>query len=812
MSQEIVTETASAFKATSQEEGTTSFEGDVPQTAGLALDTMTLNTDLADRNENLDKFLERPVVIGTYTWTGTTAASTFKPWGLWAADPAVRRKLNNYAFFSGNLHIRYEINATPYHYGCLLACYMPNPFVNPNYDANTVKALPQCFEQTHVEIEPQRDGVYEMVCPFLYNSRKFSLSRNSIASLGVISMVPMMALKLSNAATITPVSIRIYAWVTDVILEAPTVANVIKYQSAKISKPPKLTTKARGILDTAYDIGNTIIGWAEWLGFSRPPVVTSYSLYAQRNLDLTNVEGTDNIQVLAMSSKSQRPLYFPTVGADNPDPLSIVELCGREGIVYWPQTLAWPTTSAPDTVVTSIPVTPAIMSMAGLAANNQVYLPPCSYFSQRFTYWRGTMIYRIKVNCSKQHSGKLRIYYDPLGAPNSFTTAPDDPQNTTRVYIMDVSTETDVEFSIGWCNDKPYLPLQVEGKIFDVLNATAAEYPASNGFLTIETSSYLSAPLAAADATIQVFVRAGDDFELIQPNDWDIFKFASLAPIVAPALLPALETVIEHQSGIFKREFKKANKIELAPSQQTGEYAIELCGERAISWRPFLKRYQAEMTASVSGAYTVTANTYDVMSAYFPKYPSITKPYLDATSTPFAPYLLNMTLIGICFAGQRGGVKSKIILPPRLNSAVSLSDVQVRFNTALTAGYFTPQAFTRAAPMTVPAFLTWMSSLNHNTGDVHIANMGEPLGCVFHDYSSVLFEPNSLTHNYNSGSRTYSCARTAALVIPNSVDGVGGAPVVMSSAADDYDVVAYTMTPKIVFNTTYTQPTFQNNL
>jgi hypothetical protein len=791
-------------------EGTTSFEGDAI-VSGSAIDTSVLNTDLAEQNEGLDEFLSRPVVISTFTWSGATAASTIKPWGLWASIPSVQRKLNNYAFLSGNLHLRFEVNATPYHYGLLLATYMPNPFVGANYDATSVAQLPQCFEQTHAEIEPQSNNVYELTCPFVYNSRKFSISRNSLATLGALSFVPLTALRLSNSATVTPITIKVYAWMTDHILEAPTVANVIKYQSAKVSKPPKLTTKAHGILDTAYSIGNTILGWAEWLGFSRPPVTTSYELYSTRALDLVNVEGTDNIQTIAMAAGNERPLYFPTVGADVPDPLLLSELCGREGIMYWNQPLQWPTTATPNTVITSFPVTPAMMSMTSNAVNTQVYLPPCSYFSQRFAYWRGTMIYRIKVVCSKQHSGKLRVYYDPLGGPNSFSALADDPQNTTRVHVMDISAETCTEFTVGWCNDKPFLPLQVGGKIWDVYNPTTAKFPASNGFITIETVSYLSAPLTSADISIHVFARAGPDFELLEPNAWDIFSVgASLSPITLPTAL-TVPLIQEKQSGIFKLEYKDANKVELVKPQPCGDYAVELSGERCVSWRPFLKRYQVEQNSVISGNYASTPGNYSIITSILNKYPITTKYYGDASATAWPPQMLNMTLIGICFSGQRGGVKTKVALPPRLATTLSASDIITRFWILPKVSYQLVPGFVRLSN-TLAQFLQWQSSINHSVGDVYINDKNEPLGAVFHDYSNVLFEPNSLTHVYATNNRTYTAERDISIALANEADSGTWAPILLSAAADDYDVVAYTQTPRIVFNTAYIQPGFQNNL
>lgn len=786
------------------ETGTTMFEAAPVITMGSTTDTSTLNTDLADTGENMDKFLERPIVISTISWTSAYTATSIFPWNLWLADASIRRKLANYTYLSGNLNLRFEVNATPYHYGCLLACYMPNPFLNGNYDANIVKTLPNCFEQTHVEIEPNSNSVYEMKLPFVYNSRKFNVYRNEMKNLGVLSLVPWRYLSLSNSAASTTVTIRVYAWMTDVVLEAPTVGNVIKYQSIKTSRPPKLTTKARGLLDTAYDIGNTIIGWAEWLGFSRQPITPGYSLTTTRQHDFTNIEGEDNIQTLALTSKTQRPLYFPTRGDDNPDPLLITELCGREGLVY-NTPIAWASTHPPDTVLACIPVTPGIWNYSAVAQGTDVYMPPCAYFSQRHRYWRGTLIFRVKVIASKQHSGKLRIYYDPLGGPSSFTAAPDDPQNTTRVYIMDIAAETSVEFTVGWCSDKPFLPLMTttpSGLTYvNPSSPTVQFYPNANGFLTIESSSYLSTPLAAQGVSINVTVRAGDDFELMQPTSNDAFRdFLDLRAVTL-------------QSGVFKRQFQPATKVELSKPQTCGDYASELCGERIVSWRPLLKRFAPEVVGPITNTWAASAGNYNEVFCSLGKYPAPQTAYGASYTGASTRKMPNMTLIGICFSGQRGGVKTKVLLPLCGNETTKLTDVVTIYRpTGPSPTGPGIQALIRNNGVTPTVYANTFLDIVNSTGAVVIDSLDEPNGTLFADYSNVLFEPNSLTRNYNSSVRSITQGRYIHMYMPNNQDGAMFAPMLMVAAADDYDVVAYTCTPRASFRALYTEPVYNQFL
>lgn len=813
--------------------GTTQFESVLVADVGKGMDTMVLNTDLAERDESLDKFFERPVIIANFAWDAASSPTLYRPWAKWAEDKAVARKLANYAYFSGNLHLRFEIIGTPYHYGLLLGSYVPNPFPLDTFDTSVYASAPYAYETTHVEMEPNAASAYELTIPYFYESRKLSMARNGFFHLGVLYLNPHVQLRLSNAAVPTAVNVRVYAWATDVVLEGPTVSTIIYTQSAvrrashkqsgKVTKPPKLTTKATSLLDTAYDIGKTVIGWAEWLGFSRPPVETKYALYASRKFDICNIEGEDNVTTLGQTSKTQRPLFFPSNGVDTIDPMSISELCGREGLLTT-TAIDWSPSTPIGTELFVLPVLPGMISLSGTSAAGQVvYMPPISYFSQRFSYWRGTIIYRIKIIASKQHSGRLRIYYDPVGAHNSFTVAPDDPQNVTRTYMLDLSEENSYEFEIGWCSDKPFLPIPYyeaatsKSKYLDINNATKQFCPIANGFLTIEAASNLSSPLSSQPVKILVFARAGDDFEVMRPSDVDIFSLGiaklsnpgsveiqSSALVVNPLEDVSLERASQKQSGIFKKEYQKANRIVLVKPQPTGSYADELSGERIVSWRPLLKRPQLEYTSAItSTSYVVTPNAIDYVVWEAAKYPRCSHPYsTPTTDSNYCVKMVNMTLLGICFTAQRGGVKDRVYVPPSLGKAQLVKYV-LRSSSTSATGFVPYSGFLRAIHVAGGAQLAaYFTGLGRNTGDSLIDDPTEPNGVVFPDISNRLFEPSSLLPSYKSG-RSFTTKRVHEMWIPNDVDGDAAMPAIFTSAADDYEVIGYRSTPKMQLAVTF---------
>jgi hypothetical protein len=78
---------------------------------------------------------------------------------------------------------------------------------------------------------------------------------------------------------------------------------------------------------------------------------------------------------------------------------------------------------------------------------------PAWMVSRLFKFWRGDIIFRFKFLCTKYHRGRVRITWDPYG--NVAGT----PDSTTQVYnkIIDITSETDVEFKVPFIQETSYL-------------------------------------------------------------------------------------------------------------------------------------------------------------------------------------------------------------------------------------------------------------------------------------------------------------------------------------------------------------------
>ena len=77
---------------------------------------------------SLGKFLSRPTTINSFTWNNSDPVGQKQAVSVWydyMANSVIKKKLDNYAFLRGKLHIKILINATPFQYGTIRACYYP---------------------------------------------------------------------------------------------------------------------------------------------------------------------------------------------------------------------------------------------------------------------------------------------------------------------------------------------------------------------------------------------------------------------------------------------------------------------------------------------------------------------------------------------------------------------------------------------------------------------------------------------------------------------------------------------------------------
>jgi hypothetical protein len=677
--------------------------------AGPGLDDPTFN-DLKNVDSTLSQFLSRPIVQNSIAWNIAQQGELHEEavWAHYLNKNSVLRKTSNFYAIRGNMHVKFTVNGTPFHYGSLLMHY--NPY--SGYDdigAATLSNLQKTIQASmrpHIYLDPTTSTGGEMILPFFHIFNGIDLITN-----GGAADVKAEAYKMGSLATqvIVPlqhanggkegVSVVTTTWMEDVELCIPTVANpgyaktVIfqgddEYGTGIISAPASAVGFVAGMAADVPIIGKfaraTEIGAkatsaiATLFGFSKPVTLEADKTIVVNNFShISASAGTDMSEKLSVDPKQELTIDPRTTGLGEVDELSIQYIASKECILG---ILDWDATQVEDAVLGQIRVSPFFhVYGAGRIAS------PCYFASLPFTYWRGTLIYRFQVCASTLHKGRLRISWDPYfyGQEDS-----KEDMNARFTRIVDLSEERDFEVAIAWNRHSAYSRVGGFGSTNPFIKEGVGIVPApanDNGILQIAVFNKLALVSDAdtSNPSIIVTCRAGDDYEVAVPED----NFGSVTiynPGVARVRTHSSPDVeFQGDDNVMKHELLGDEVIGGAPEVAAVEVAevgasgvanqqnLVYFGEKIVSFRPLLKRYNFH--ALHYQAFVPNMATALVMDSQ-PNFPYFRGHAPAGASMNYAkdgkPYNYSkttlMNYLTPAFAGVRGSIRWKYAL---LNAA-----------------------------------------------------------------------------------------------------------------------------------------------
>jgi len=513
---------------------------------GVCVEAPTSDNSVAlvDHTDDLSlgTFLARPTLIDTTTWSTSDilqVKTTLKPWYLFLNNTLIKKKIDNYAFLRGQLHIKIVVNGTPFQYGCLRASYSPllgfvadkittaSPF-NPT--------LIPYSQQPGFYIYPQANAGGEMVLPFFLHKNWLDItSAAEVQNMGTLNYVIYAPLGVAVTGGSTSVTLRTYAWMTDVHLMGSTTSLALQagtkdeYGKGPVSAPASAIASVASMLSKVPVIGKfaraTEIGAgavssiATLFGFTNVPVVDNVMPYQPMNGPmLASAHIGTPVQKLTLDPKQELSIDPSPHGIGSIDELSLSYLKTKES--YFAAT-SWATTDTPGSQLFNFRVNPfqptsqAVVNASAATVGRQTYHIPLSYVGAMFKEWRGDIILRVKVVCTKFHKGRLKISYDP----RADISIVDAPENAVYTQILDIGEEDDVEFRIpyhqalAWCN----INQTITSENWTPGNALAPRLNVDNGLLTIRVLTALTAP-ASGSINLLFFLKGGDNFEYANPT------------------------------------------------------------------------------------------------------------------------------------------------------------------------------------------------------------------------------------------------------------------------------------------------------
>lgn len=539
---------------------------------------------IADGDDtDLQNFFERPIKIAEYEWsTSVKFFQDLDPWSLYCEDTRVINRLANYNLLKANLCVKILINGNGFYYGRIIASYAPLP----NADSLTQNRalidsdMVAASQRPHVYLDPSLNQGGQMCLPFFYYYDSVNIPNSKWDDLGTLNLRELNQLRHANGS-VDPITITVLAWMENVTLSVPTSRNPStiapqsgmesqkkkrvnvtsnggsdEYGSGPVSGPASALSRAAGALSSVPIIGPYaratqiaaagVSNIAKLFGFSRAPTLKPIEEYTPRyygNLANTNVP--DLSSKLTIDAKQELTVDGTVVGLDNTDEMTVKSIACRESLL---DTTVWNLSDAVEQILFSAQVTPSLthVFVPGGLDPDEWHLPACNFATVPFKFWRGSMKYRFQIVASAYHKGRIKVQWDPAG----YT---DTAYNTQFTHIVDISDDKDFTIEVGWGSQLGWL--ETASTLSSRYNLRAAHTtwdPTSmNGTITVSVVNTLTSPSASAGTVVglNVFVSAGDDFEVAVPTDETLNTLTPLGPwSTAPAAAAAPEAPLEPQS------------------------------------------------------------------------------------------------------------------------------------------------------------------------------------------------------------------------------------------------------------------------
>lgn len=612
-------------------------------------------------DDTLAEFFSRKIRVATYNWADGFHLNQVIPLQDYWKKVSVKNKLQNFDLISYTMNVEVVINATPFHYSKLFLNARPCAEMSSAHDPafyslNGLAFYQKISQLYHIKSDVSSNSVMRMELPFVYphNYQRIEDIYNELVpdeqSPWQVRLDSIVPLSFANPTASADVTVGVYVWATDVELTIPTSVTQGKSKKGKnprnkyVRKGEEWSTKFTGFADQARQaagvkidpkeiearegggfISNTMSTASNVLGMmEKVPVIGSYAGIAKgvtsnlgkvaaifgfsrpaedivapnfRPRPVTALFATsvaDNIEKLSIDPTQGVSIDPGIVGGTGLDELSFQFLKQKESLVT---TVLWDPTRAVDDELLWANVTPLYANKD--SGSDAWSLSTIGFLAIPFGQWSGSIKYRFEVVKSQYHNGRIRVSYEPNGA------ALDSDMNTAYSKIVDISETSDFEFSVPWSQHSAYKNVPDEMvtqyfippagiKNYDVLTC--------NGIIYVSVVNELTSPDDTTPIFINVYVSAGDDFEVTIPDPHRLNRMSHYDPVVAmtsvlgsKAPIREVEPVVQGDEVTLDEAVISVNLFgETLSTDVLAEKKSVFNGESYASYRNLLKRYSRQ--------------------------------------------------------------------------------------------------------------------------------------------------------------------------------------------------------------------------
>jgi hypothetical protein len=646
---------------------------------------------MADTDDaNLENFFSRPIKTQNLNWSSTVQMfETFNPWDDFFTNKRVLNRIANFNLLRCKLKVRVLINGSGFHYGRAIMSYNPLSTWD-EFSENRVffsEDVVEVSQRPHVFLDPTLSQGGTLTLPFCWNRNAICIPDNDWLKMGTVNIRSINDLKHANSS-LDPLTISVFVWAEDVSLsiltsdepfmkaqmsEGFTPQMSDEYGSGPISRPAGVIAKVAGSLQNAPIIGpyalathmaaSTVSNVASMFGYSRPISLATPAPYKPAIMgNLCNANVADTSQKLTLDVKQELSIDPRVMGLGSQDEMTVLSIAQRES--YLTQ-FEWTVTATSEQQLWTCRVSPTVWALAGPSIRKEIHMPACCFATLPFRNWRGSMKYRFQIVASSFHKGRLKIVWDPNYIKSN-------EYNTNYVSIVDIAKERDFTVEVGWGQARAMLQTYSPGKDKVLYKATekwgAADLQHANGVISVYVVNDLTVPNMEInnDIAINVYVSAGDDFDVFEPTGDEISNFSWFAPQMGEGYDPQMMTTeeIPEESN---EPIRPVADITLGPTLSPSDNMLKVYnGDPITSFRQCLKRYNYHTSITPISQF-VKPTLLRVRTTDFPYYRGFAPGAIHNAKTPLAGVQYNfckMTLLNWltpAYVCRRGGLRWKYV-------------------------------------------------------------------------------------------------------------------------------------------------------
>jgi len=372
-------------------------------------------------------------------------------------DTAVHRAVYGFSQWRGTIEIKVVHNGSPSLFGLLTFGARWNPRTPERI---TIRGTSQGVQTSYVVwspqvcqlpisgyVQPNVPGDLVLTLPYQFYLPTCPKEDNGFfAEVIGGNLIPIQAID-GSACSLT---VSLFMRISDIQLTCVARDQSEATEGGITGKVKPFLNKAFGVLSkipplapytsSAQVVSELGLNLAQSMGFSDPPISDNSVVVGTAIGRNCGYNGRSNATKLTydINQGTNVSSHGIGVGADGDDAFATIAMI--PGFIDYP---TWDPSQIIGTRICEQEVTPT----QAIAVATKTYIAtPASFITMPFVYWRGDVVFTVKVVCSNFHKGMLRFTFDPtLGEGNTVAGT-----DNLIIKLVEVNGPTEVIFKCPW--------------------------------------------------------------------------------------------------------------------------------------------------------------------------------------------------------------------------------------------------------------------------------------------------------------------------------------------------------------------------